>query len=273
MSQPLPLGKVLAAALPLLSLSVWALLLIYFYVTPSLSGLIHPDYRIYTFLSGCLLMASLFFRLLELFIHGPSALICDDLCRGSQEFNLGQALGHAFLILPALFCFLIDTDSFSAQFVRNRGVGSLPPPAAAAGGSEPGQTMTAEEIQSVLAPGQVYESDVVELLLVASEPVARKELAGQRVSVTAQAVYQDSPGVARDPKRFYGVRLYITCCAADARPVGLLMHSATDPHLKEMAWYTFTGVLVFRDVNGRFVPEINVTNIAPAPAPPDSYLY
>ena len=57
----------------------------------------------------------------------------------------------------------------------------------------------------------------------------------------------DNPGQqkAGAEKRFRLVRMFMVCCAADARPVAVNVESAQPAQLAEMAWTKVVGTVAF----------------------------
>lgn len=73
----------------------------------------------------------------------------------------------------------------------------------------------------------------------------------------------------------YLVRMGLSCCAADGRPVKIALTGKIPPVLRPDTWLEVTGTYTPRrtedPVNGRPVPYLQVTRAEPVPAPPDPY--
>ncbi len=271
-NEKIPFSRVLSGVLPLLSLTAWAGLLVWFYFDPAINSLTNPFLHRWILLAGIFLVVIVIFRFVEIARFGTAALNCGEECRDTPELTGGKVIGFFALIIPVCIAFLVDPTSFSAQFVRNRGVEMSPPKTVMQQGLP---QMTPEEIQSVLQEGSVYETDVVEILMLADDTVARDALERKVVSLTAQIVYPENTegDDQKNEKSFYAVRLYMLCCAADARPIGILVKSPVPVDAKEMSWGRLTGILNYVNYNGRLVPEITLTDFQKSDAPEEQYLF
>ncbi|MDK3156463.1 hypothetical protein QPK87_07720 [Kamptonema cortianum] len=264
-------SEVLSGVFPLVSLTAWASLLVWFYFDPRMNALTSPFLHRWILLAGMFLVVIVVFRFVEIARFGLAALNCGEECRDSPELTSGKVIGFCALMIPVGIALVVDPTSFSGQFVRNRGVEMTAPGMIAPGVPQ----MTREEIESVLQEGVVYDTDVVEILMLADDSVARGVLEKKAVSMTAQIVYPEkSASTQIDPGGvFYAVRLYMLCCAADARPIGVLVRTHESLDVPEMSWGRLTGILNYVNYNGRMVPEITMTEYEKVPAPEEQYLY
>ena len=76
-------------------------------------------------------------------------------------------------------------------------------------------------------------AEVLDLLYAAQDINLRKDFEGK----TVQLIGQLMPDTADNAKgsRFKAVRMFMTCCAADARPVAALVESNQAPNIPEMS--------------------------------------
>jgi uncharacterized membrane protein YcgQ (UPF0703/DUF1980 family) len=74
-------------------------------------------------------------------------------------------------------------------------------------------------------------------------------------------------------KRFKAVRMFMTCCAADARPVAVLAESAQLPTLPEMTWIKVTGTATFPIENGRRIAVLKAERVEKCSPPEETMLY
>jgi len=105
-----------------IALFEWGAILIYFYCSHRLAGLLHPNFRPPVLVTGFLLMfaaACLLFSTEE-----PDAQNCDcESCDHSHaKLTLGGLLGFLVLLLPVLLAAKVSPDSYGAVLVQNRGV-------------------------------------------------------------------------------------------------------------------------------------------------------
>ena len=79
--------------------------------------------------------------------------------------------------------------------------------------------------------------------------------------------------------RFQMVRMFMVCCAADARPVGIAVLPPTDKAKtmakmpEEMTWTKVVGTVDFALENGRRVPIIHAQNVVQTDPPAEAMLY
>lgn len=264
--------SIISALLPLTSLSAWASLMLYYYFTQQLNSLLHPLFRPLTLAAGILMIVLILVRLKEYYESGEEALVCGDRCRDTAQITPAKIMGTFILVLPVLICLQYEPRTFSLQTIKNRGVEisarSVSPDSATGDAS-----ISSEEANSIITPGETYETDVVELLLLADEPEARKSLENHRIALLVQVVYPESLDKPGNAGVIYGVRLFMNCCAADARPTGVAIKGTLPKGMKEMDWARVEGVLRYRMVAGRLTPEVEALSLTPAPAPAEHFLY
>ncbi len=114
-------------------------------------------------------------------------------------------------------------------------------------------------------------AEVLDLLYAAQDNLLRKDFEDKPVELIGQLM----PDTTNNAKgnRFKAVRMFMTCCAADARPVATLVEVATPPTLPEMSWIKITGTATFPIENGRRIALLKADKIEPAQPPEESMLY
>ena len=101
-----------------------------------------------------------------------------------------------------------------------------------------------------------------------------RAFAGKRVS--AEGMVCHDPEVTRlfGADVFLVFRFAITCCAADARPVAILVKPAKPIVFKESSWIHIEGILSARKMDEKsIVPMINDANCESVKAPEEPYVY
>jgi uncharacterized membrane protein YcgQ (UPF0703/DUF1980 family) len=73
--------------------------------------------------------------------------------------------------------------------------------------------------------------------------------------------------------RFKAVRMFMTCCAADARPVAALVEAEKKPEMAEMTWVKITGTATFPIENGRRIAVLKSKKVEATKPPDESMLY
>jgi uncharacterized repeat protein (TIGR03943 family) len=114
-------------------------------------------------------------------------------------------------------------------------------------------------------------AEVLDLLYAAQDNVLRKDFEGQTVELIGQLM----PDAANNAKgnRFKAVRMFMTCCAADARPVATLVEAAQPTSLPEMTWIKITGTATFPVENGRRTAVLKAERVEKTEPPAETMLY
>jgi uncharacterized repeat protein (TIGR03943 family) len=112
---------------------------------------------------------------------------------------------------------------------------------------------------------------VIDLLYAIQMPSYRSEFEGKQVELTGQFV----PLTTGNPKgdRFQAIRMFITCCAADAKPVGVTIQYPKPLNLSEMSWVKITGKPTFPMEGGRRTAILEATKVEECPAPAEPFVY
>ena len=263
-------------------LTIWGVMLGYFFFSGRLASYLHPSFHLWTAISGVvliLLAAAL------LFLPEQSHEDCES-C-GDHEHD-HQTPGRsvtiaAVLVLPLVGAAMISPDQFGAATVNNRGyierINDLPSyepyvePALPE--SEDSQPTTGSENDpasyvSRNATGQI-KAQTIDLLYAAEEPTMRADFEGQEVEVIGQFMPARESNPQND--RFNLVRMFVICCAADARPVAITVQT-NEPHsVAEMSWIKVTGTASFPVESGRRVPVLLAKSVSPCQPPEETFIY
>ena len=105
----------------------------------------------------------------------------------------------------------------------------------------------------------------------AQDNALRKDFEGKPVELIGQLM-PDATNNASG-KRLKAVRMFMTCCAADARPVAVLAESETKPGLPEMSWIKITGTATFPVENGRRIAVLKADKVEKCNPPEETMLY
>ncbi len=123
----------------------------------------------------------------------------------------------------------------------------------------------------VRTPDGTIVAEVLDLLYAAQDSLLRKDFEGQRVELIGQFMPDsaDNPG----GNRFKAVRMFMTCCAADARPVATLVEAEKLPDFPEMTWVKITGIPSFPVEKGRRISVLKAEKIEKAEPPAEAMIY
>jgi uncharacterized repeat protein (TIGR03943 family) len=252
-------------------LMVWGIVLTYFYLSGRIASYLHPAFHIYTVVSGGVLLALSLALLLTM--NGDSS-----------EHGLSRVGIFPLLLLtaPLLAATKISPSNFGATAVLNRGmvhnIADLPgfsPPMDAglpnADGSVAEGTMMDPSLYLKKNADGYIMAEAVDLLYAAGEPTMREDFENKEVEVNGQFL----PALTGNPNgdRFNLTRLFVMCCAADARPVAISVQSNPATDLPKMTWVKVRGKATFPVEGGRHMPVVVADSVTETDAPEESFLY
>ena len=222
-----------------------------------------------------------------------------------------QLLAFVLLVVPVWAAVGMSKDGFSASAVLNRGIvndvanlpgrSTIPAPLALTNAPVaanpapanvnnsvyepplPGATpipattatdATADAAQYLkkTADGHIL-AEVTDLLFASEDDTMRPLFANKTVEMIGQFM----PVKDATDGKFQLVRMFMVCCAADARPVGVAIlppvGQAAAKAPEEMTWTKVTGTVDFPMENGRRVPIIHATKVVATDPPAEAMLY
>jgi uncharacterized repeat protein (TIGR03943 family) len=262
-------------------LAIWGILLGYFVISGRLASYLHPSFHIWTVASAVVLvLLAAGLLLLPQQSHHECEPCCDHV--HDQQRPVRSALCAAVLVLPMVLAATVSPDQFGAATVNNRGyiesINDLPsyqpyvePALPQSEDSQPASD--SEDGGSYMtrnAAGQI-KAQTVDLLYAAEEPTMRADFEGKEVEVIGQLMPAREDSTEKD--RFNLVRMFIICCAADARPVAITVQT-DEPHgVPEMSWIKVTGTASFPIERGRRVPLLVANSVTPCDPPEETFIY
>ena len=301
--------------LPCVTLALWSAILLGFWASGRMRGLLTPDFRIGAIAAGVVmgLMALVF-------LFFPADAACCSAAECGHAFfkrSAGKVITFLILLLPITTAAMFNTDSYSADQIRNSititdasQLGSAPrintkpiemklptknpndsatpapestqtdataqaaPPAAT-----PAPDAAAQASQQPPAPQDYLQrtpdgrivAEVLDLLYAAQDNALRKDFEGKAVELIGQ-IMPDASNNATG-KRFKAVRMFMTCCAADARPVAVLAEGDKKTDLPEMTWIKITGTATFPVEGGRRIAVLKADRVEKVNPPEETMLY
>jgi len=265
---------------PSLTLACWSGILLYFSISGRLAAFLLPAFRPGVTIAGAILLvfaAGMAFA-------GPAPACCaDNACEHPAVRPIGgRLLAFAALLLPLLLAVECPRAGFGVTVLQNRGVATdtagisakARPPAQAA---TPAQTPTTagestpDQFIPKTASGAIAVS-VIDLLYAAQDPTLRVDFDGKTVEVIGQLMAQKLAGPKNNRAKV--VRMFMTCCAADARPIAALVElpDAKAP-IPELSWVRITGKPAFPFEGGRTIAVLKADSIAVTEPPEETMLY
>jgi uncharacterized repeat protein (TIGR03943 family) len=295
------MNKIFSRWLPCATLAAWSFVLLYFYFSGRIHAFLHPTFRPYVLVAGLAMgVMALVFLLFPADANCCSAAECGH---GLSRVAAGKVLTFLILLLPVSAAAMYSPDSFGKNVMLNRveitDASSLRSPAAqkntppapidmplptngasSSASAAPGASTPAPAASTQPAPPQDYlqrtpdgriVAEVLDLLYAAQDNALRKDFEGKPVELIGQLM----PDTTNNPNgnRFKAVRMFMTCCAADARPVAALVETQTAPKLPEMSWIKITGTATFPIENGRRIAVLKADKVEKCNPPEETMLY
>lgn len=263
------------------SLAVWGVVALTFYYSGRIASYLHPDFHIWTVSSGFVLVL----LALGTVLLPVDEECCDDACGAPHgpKSAWGLVLSTSLLIVPLLGSTMISPSQFGAVTVMNRGLADsitdlpgyepfmeppLPNEDGSIGPSGPGADMGSYLTRN--NDGQIVASSM-DLLYAANEPGIRQDFENQEIEMIGQFFPARKNNPAGD--RFSLVRMFVMCCAADARPVAVTIRTPRPETFPDMSWVKVIGKATFPIEGGRTVPLVVADSVVPTEAPRETFMY
>lgn len=277
-----------------LTLLVWGGLLVWFWLSGRIASYLHPHFHSYVAIAGVWLLVLVplwWWASAKSVSHGCGSCGCHD--HGNDQENnsisWGQGMIYLILLVPVLAAAFVSPSHFGEAAVMNRGIisdlsalpnfhlqgasswedaplvgeGDLPDVESWPEGQEEGvEYFTRGEDGAI-------QLETMDLLFAATEPSMQEEFDGQRVAIIGQYI----PPRGEKAEGFDLVRMFVVCCAADARPLGIKVVAPGVIQIPRMGWVRITGIAKFPLIDGRVEPLLEMDKIEEIEAPRETFLY
>jgi uncharacterized repeat protein (TIGR03943 family) len=248
---------------------IWASVMLYFFTTGRIGKYLAPDFRPLALYGGLGLAVMGLFVLLT---AGESASCGHDHSEGDphdhEASEMHPLTSMCFMLAPLLFAVASTKDGFSVQALSRKALFDAPltnsvflaqdlPP------------LTLEEIEKTHRKNEsgCYEFNLMELYFAVGDPELQKLIDGMKVETEGRLVMEKENNESGKRRRLY--RLFITCCAADARAVPIILDfgDTSIPTLEENAWVKVSGVVTFPVERGAAQVVLQTATCEPKEAP------
>ncbi len=240
--------------LDVLAITAWGFLLLKYWLTKELYLLIHPNYFILVIVAGIGLIIIGIAKAGQL-LRKPKAI------PNLQHISLiPPRIGSIILILVAILGFAIAPRVFASDKALQRGVTDL-----SAGNSR----LQPQSFRAAIRPEDRSLVDWTRTLSVYPEPDA---YIGQKVKVTGFVIHPPDLG----NEYLFLARFVLTCCAADAYPVGLpvkLDKGQTRVDFKKDSWLEIEGEMNTETLSGKRQLTIISNSVKKVSQPKNPYSY
>lgn len=245
--------------LDVLTLNIWGILLLKYWLTGELHLLIHKDFFWLVVVTGILLiiLGAIKAGQLLLTILQPKSKRRIPVSTEQHISLFPPGWSSGLLIIVAIAGLLISPKIFNSQTAIERGVGDS-------------ITMTRAQTQQFRTSTKSEERSLVDwirTLNVYPEPDA---YAGQKVKVKGFVIHPPEL-----PQEYILIsRFVITCCAADAYPVGLPVKLTENRNnLAPDTWLEIEGMMITETLGGKRQLVIEKSAIKKIPTPTNPYDY
>jgi uncharacterized repeat protein (TIGR03943 family) len=255
-------------------LIVWGVLLVYFCFSGRVASYLHPGFHAFTLAAGIVLLLLACSLVLWIPADGEEPKASAPSWR--------DVAGALVLLVPVLGATVISPSEFGATAVMNRGlidtISDLPafsPPMEPALPTEDGSVGEGTPIDAAdylqrNEKGQI-KAETVDLLYAAAEPAMREDFENKEIEILGQ--FMPAKAANPDGDRFHLVRMFIMCCAADARPVAVMVKAPKGTSFPEMTWLKITGKATFPFEGGKRSALVVADSITEVEAPAESFTY
>ena len=240
--------------LDVVAIAAWGILMLKYWLTGKLYLLIHPDYFWLAIVGGIGLLIVSFFKGLQLWKHRRQADKANAL-----HINVFPPGWGSFLLLTAAILGLIITPrAFASQTALDRGVTEL------IGATR----VQPQAFRAQVRPEERSLVDWVRTLNVYPEPDA---YTGQKVKGQGFVIHQ--PNVSQE--YIFLARFILTCCAADAYPVGLPVQlpSSSRQQYPPDTWLEVEGQMTTQTIGEKRQLTIAANSLKKIPQPQNPYSY
>ena len=289
--------KILSRWLPCATLATWGALILCFYFGshPRIDAYLHPTLRP---LHACrrrlfMLLVAACFAVLP--VNVDACAQNEFTARSFRRKTAGRIFTFLVLLVPICASAFVSKDGFSASSVSmllNSPQGALVPPPTRAKTQTPSvepplptnNPQGAQNQQAQSQPPPPDDTDeiprspegnmivqVVDLLYAAQDSTLQPDFKGQKIEMIGQLMPDTTNNASGN--RFKLVRMFIVCCAADARPVAVLVESPTKPTGAEMSWIKVVGTAEFPVEGGRTIAVVKASKVEATNPPEETMLY
>lgn len=240
-----------ARFLPSLVLAGYGIFILSLFARNALTLYINPSYVWPSTLAGVVLIG---LALVRLTVRGDAVCDCGvSECGGDcgSEHTPRRLWPYAFLCVPLVLAVLVPPRGLADFSARQRGL-------QIAGLTSVRGAGTVKRVSLSVDTRAFNLQDWVGALSADPNP---RDYMGKPVRLTGIVIH-DSASVP--PGFIMVLRYQVTCCIADARPVGLIVRDSSHGALKDNQWVTVTGTMGETSFSGQKVAVVEPNSMTPA---------
>lgn len=252
MSKSPPQNKLLPW-LDVLAIAAWGVLMLRYWQTGKLYLLIHPNFFGLVVVCGVALIFLSLLKAQELWQRRRR-----DVIPNAQHINFfAPGWGSSLLLITAILGFIITPQVFASDKALQRGVTDLLSTS----------RVKPQAFRVTVRPEERSLVDWVRTLNVYPEP---DSYTGQKVKVQGFVIHPADIG----KEYIFLARFVLTCCAADAYPIGLpvKLEQGQERYAPDI-WLEIEGKMVTENINGKRQLTIAADSLKKIPQPENPYSY
>jgi uncharacterized repeat protein (TIGR03943 family) len=237
-----------------LAITAWGASMLKYWLTNKLNLLIHPNYIWLVVVTGISLIIIGFFKMQELWLQRRR-----DVVPNAQHISLfPPGWGSSLLLIAAILGFMFTPQVFASDKALQRGVTT----------DLLGTTrVKPQAFRATVRPEERSLVDWVRTVNVYPEP---DTYTGQKVKVQGFVIHPADIG----KEYLFLARFVLTCCAADAYPVGLPVKLPNNQETYSPdTWLEVEGQMVTENLAGKRQLTIAATSLKKIPQPQNPYSY
>jgi uncharacterized repeat protein (TIGR03943 family) len=255
-SFPITIPNFLLPWLDIFAIGAWGVMMLKYWITGKLYLLIHPDFFWLVVVAGVSFLALSFIKLCELIIRRwkqPNVRM-----PAVQHFSFfPPGWGAVLLLITAILGLLITPQVFASQTALDRGVTDT-------------LTATRSQPQSFRSAKKSEDRSLIDWVRTLSVYPEPDEYTGQKAKVQGFVIHPPN----LPPQYLMISRFVLTCCAADAYPVGLPVKlSQTRQAYPPDTWLEIEGKMITETLENHRQLVIESSAIKTIPKPKNPYEY
>jgi uncharacterized repeat protein (TIGR03943 family) len=238
-----------------LAITVWGILLLKYWLTGELNILIHPDYFWLVVVTGFAFILIGIFKTIDVISKAKAKTINTNNEQHITFFAPG--VSSILLLIVAIIGLSTSPKVFSSQTAIQRGIGDT-------------VSLTRTKPQKFRANIKPEERSIIDWVRTLNSYPEPDAYIGQKVKVQGFVVYPEE----LSEQYLLISRFVITCCAADAYPVGLPVKlSKNRKDYSPDTWLEIQGEMITENLAGKRQLAIQANSLKQVNAPVNPYDY
>lgn len=238
--------------LDVLAITAWGVLMLRYWRTGKLNLLIHPNYFPLVIVAGIFLIIVGLLKAQELWRRRRRDVITSNL----QHVNFfAPGWGSSLLLIAAISGFIFTPQVFASDKALQRNVTDL-------------LSTSRLQTRDFEPPSQTEKRSLLDWVRTLSVYPEPDKYTGQKVKVKGFVIHPPEMG----SEYIFLARFVLTCCAADAYPVGLpvKLSKGQDRYTPD-TWLEIEGKMVTETINGQRQLTIAADSLKKIPQPENPY--